>query len=233
MALPLKMPMKYPDARILQFAKSPQPGKVKTRLTPVLDEAQALAVHQLLVEHCFRMLIESRLAPLDLWLDRPATEHQHFWSSIGANRFNVQADGDLGKRMHQACAHTLRPAAGVDALVLVGSDCPLLSAEIVDRALAALYGDADVVFGPALDGGYYLVGLKQPCLELFLDVPWSTSQVYPITLNKLRTLGLKGAELPPLPDLDRPEDLPLLAQIPLSVSSRYKLIFNSLNINNI
>jgi len=225
--------MKYPNARILQFAKSPQRGRVKTRLTPVLDDDQSLAVHQCLVDHCFQTLSRSRLAPLDLWLDKPAVEHKTFWSSIGATRFNLQVAGDLGERMHQACCQTLKPQGDADALVLVGSDCPLLSADVIDSALAALYGGADVVFGPATDGGYYLVGMKTPHQALFSDVPWGTEKVYKVTLNRLSSLALKLAEMPSLSDLDRPEDLPLMDKIPLSTRRQYKIIFNLLSIKDI
>lgn len=224
---------KYPHARILQFAKSPRLGKVKTRLASVLSDQQSLSVHRMLVEHCFRTLTQSSLAPVDLWLDRPADEHLEFWAEIGAKRFKLQATGDLGARMHAACVETLQPQGKADALVLVGSDCPMLNADIIDDGLAALYGGADVVLGPALDGGYYLVGLKRPHSDLFREVPWGTSKVFDVTKNRLDSMALSWAQMKPLADLDRPEDLPLLANLPLSFQVRHKIIFNMLNLKNI
>jgi rSAM/selenodomain-associated transferase 1 len=97
-------------------------------------------------------------------------------------------------------------AAGMTAGVLIGSDCPELNAPLMAEAFQLLR-QHDLVLGPALDGGYYLIGVRRLIPELFTGIPWSTAEVLQQTLSIAQQLGLTVAKLPLLSDVDRPEDL--------------------------
>jgi rSAM/selenodomain-associated transferase 1 len=114
-----------------------------------------------------------------------------------------QAQGDLGLRLTAATETTTGPT------LIIGSDCPDLDSRIAERALRALEC-ADIVLGPATDGGYYLIGIKRPLPELFAGIPWGTDQVARITQEIAANRGLSVAMLDVLADIDRPEDLATL-----------------------
>lgn len=136
-----------------------------------------------------------------LWCD-PDLEHPAFQAlaRVHAVALRQQPDTDLGYRMHAAFA-AQSPA------LLVGTDCPGLNSTILQRAQAELRDKADIVFVPALDGGYVLVGLRKPIVPLFQDMTWSTPSVMAVTRARVRSLGLSMSELEPLPDIDTPDDL--------------------------
>jgi rSAM/selenodomain-associated transferase 2/rSAM/selenodomain-associated transferase 1 len=119
-------------------------------------------------------------------------------------RFHEQGSGDLGQRM--ACAFDQSYRAGADATVLIGADCPELTPELVGEAFNALR-HSPVVFGPALDGGYYLIGLRRPIEQLFRGPRWGDSTVLEDSIQILKSLGIQVLLLKPLNDIDRPEDL--------------------------
>jgi rSAM/selenodomain-associated transferase 1 len=118
--------------------------------------------------------------------------------------YRRQSEGDLGDRM--ASAFQASFAAGMTAGVLIGSDCPDLNASLMAEAFQLLR-QHDLVLGPALDGGYYLIGLRRLIPELFTGIPWSTAEVLQQTITIAKRLGLAVAKLPLLSDVDRPEDL--------------------------
>ncbi len=124
--------------------------------------------------------------------------------------YQPQSEGDLGQRMLSAFVASL--SQGRRRVVLIGSDCPEITAPILSSAFALLT-DHDLVLGPARDGGYYLIGLTAPYPELFQDMPWGTAAVLTKTQTKAARLGLKTALLEPLTDIDRPEDLPVWEKI--------------------
>jgi rSAM/selenodomain-associated transferase 2/rSAM/selenodomain-associated transferase 1 len=119
-------------------------------------------------------------------------------------RFVEQLGADLGERLQRAVAAAF--AATAQRVVVIGTDCPTLEADLVDQAFAAL-ARADVVLGPAVDGGYYLVGLNAPRPALFQSIDWGTDRVLPQTLQQARRLGCRVEQLRPLADVDHPEDL--------------------------
>lgn len=196
--------MKYPDSRILVFAKAPVPGTVKTRLEPLLGADGAALLYSSLVMTCLDMLTESRLCPVELWC-APDSRHPFFQQC--QQRFQVplkqQSSGDLGDRMAGALDATL---AETSAAVLVGTDCPGMTISDLDEALEMLAREKQVVLGPALDGGYYLVGMRRPQPFMFSQVPWSTPDVFNITRDRLDRAGISWHSLPVRRDLDRPED---------------------------
>ncbi|MGE4066962.1 MAG: TIGR04282 family arsenosugar biosynthesis glycosyltransferase [Vicinamibacterales bacterium] len=115
-------------------------------------------------------------------------------------RFGPQRGGDLGERMHAALADAV--ASGAASAILIGSDLPTLPPSRVAEAFAALDGGADIVLGPTGDGGYYLVGLREPRPGVFADVPWGTSEVLDRTLARSRTHRLRVSLVEPWHDVD-------------------------------
>lgn len=190
--------------RLLQFAREPVPGQVKTRLQPVLDAAGACELHIALLTHTARQLAAVAHCERELWVagdpGHPALLHA---ASLGRAGVRRQRGTDLGERMHHALDTALADAQRV---VLVGSDCPGLDAAYVEAAFAAL-ATADVVLGPALDGGYVLIGVRRVDARLFRAVPWGTGAVLAETLTRVDALGWQVALLEPRRDIDRPEDL--------------------------
>lgn len=202
------MTYKYPHATVLQFAKAPQSGRVKTRMAAALDRHQCLQLHLRLTAHMANCLSRAGLCPWELWV---SSQPQHpFFSRLSASLsvpVHQQGEGNLGEKMRAAAEAVL---ARSQAVILIGSDCPFIDADYLQQALSALGEGADAVVGPASDGGYVLLGLRQVHRRLFDDIPWSTDRVWPLTRRRLRQLGWRFCELATLADIDRPEDLVLL-----------------------
>ncbi len=196
----------HPDARILVFAKAPRAGAVKTRLIPALGAEGAAALHRLLTTHTVATLSRSRLAPLTLCVTPDVDDD--FLRALARRAgmaLEAQEDGDLGRRMAAALRHAQVESTRV---LLVGTDCPNLDEAYLDAALEALESGADVVLGPAEDGGYVLVGLSRPVDgRLFEDIDWGTERVLVQTRARVQALGWSWRELPSRWDVDRPEDL--------------------------
>lgn len=190
----------------IQFARSPVVGGVKTRLVPALGEQGACDLHCELVRWTCRALVGSGIGEVELHV-AGQLDHPLFRTclAMGAARVLPQSGDDLGGRMYSALAGGLERFRRV---VLVGSDCPGIDGDYLSRALVAL-DRAPVVIGPALDGGYVLIGARQASARVFCDVPWGTGSVYGQTQSRLRELGWRWEALEALADIDRPEDLPV------------------------
>ncbi len=208
--VPLTTDPRVAEAALIIFAKAPIPGQVKTRLCPPLTPDEAATLHGSFVldalERSRDAVNQGRLS-----LDRfvacsPSPEHVFF--KILEERHHVQLlpqiGEDLGLRMQEALRMVL--ARGYRRVLLIGTDLPSLPASRHGEALRLLI-DHDVVLGPALDGGYYLIGLTRPIPELFVGIPWSTDQVLSLTVKKSEALGLRTGLLPPCRDVDRLEDV--------------------------
>ncbi|TNE76052.1 MAG: glycosyltransferase [Gammaproteobacteria bacterium] len=196
------MNLAFPDSCLVQFAKAPRPGRVKTRLQSVLGVQGCIALHRALVEHVFATLQSGKIAHQELW----CSENDPYFSALAdpvAVPVRYQQGSDLGERMSSAFADRL---AHYRKVVLIGSDCPGLNAEYLKEAMRAL-DEEPVVLGPAEDGGYVLIGLAEPLPALFRDVPWGSAQVLEVTRARLREVGKGWRELKILPDIDRPGDL--------------------------
>ncbi|MDR4493339.1 MAG: TIGR04282 family arsenosugar biosynthesis glycosyltransferase [Nitrospirales bacterium] len=192
-------------AAVVVFAKAPIVGQVKTRLCPPLTPDEAASLHGSLV---MDMLERSQAVKgCDLVLAGSPDKTHPFFKAMEA-RFKVklweQVGEDLGARMartfHAGLGSTYR------SLVIVGTDIPGITPQIVTQAFASLK-EHDLVLGPTMDGGYYLIGLRKKAPELFQDIPWSTDQVCPLTEQKAKVLGLSMKKLPTLRDIDTIEDL--------------------------
>jgi hypothetical protein len=200
--------MRYPDGRVLIFARLPQPGNTKTRLIPALGVLGAAQLHARMIRDTVERAQASGLAPVQLWLDGEA-DHGTLASCTAAfaGELHRQSGDDLGARMSHALEEALKQAAFA---VLIGTDCPVLDRAYLERACAWLAAGEPTVFGPAEDGGYVLVGVRSPAGQLFEDIAWGTASVMAQTRRRLAALGRAHRELPVLWDVDRPEDLPRL-----------------------
>lgn len=196
-----------PRTTVIVFAKAPVAGYAKTRLIPALGPQRAAALAERLLRHAVHSALEAGLGPVELCAT-PDTRHPAFAALDAAVERRVQGDGDLGTRMARAFARRLGGEAGASdtACLLIGTDAPGLDAAYL-RAAAAALATHDAVFGPALDGGYTLVGLRRPAPGLFSDMAWSTPTVMAETRLRLATAGLRHAELAPLSDIDEAGDL--------------------------
>ena len=189
--------------RVAVFAKAPVAGVVKTRLVPLLGDEGAANLHAGLVERALSTALEARLGAVELWC--APDEHHPFFTHC-ARRFGVrlcrQEGGDLGARMAHAFQRAF--AAGRPMLV-IGSDCPAITAAYLRSAAEALLTH-DAVVAPAEDGGYVLVGLARRVPRLFEGIAWGSSGVMAATRARLEASGVRWKLLPTLWDVDRPED---------------------------
>jgi uncharacterized protein len=178
------------------FIKNPRLGHVKTRLAATVGDRQALAIYQ-------ELLALTRNATLNcqaerwLWYSEQLPEHDD-WADAYFDK-KVQSQGDLGTRMGAAFEAGFE--AGAQKALIIGSDCPELSGEVLEAAFDAL-DTADFVAGPTPDGGYYLLGMKSAAPYLMDNMPWSTDAVLPETLKRIEQHGKSVVLLPELSDVD-------------------------------
>ena len=201
------------NAALVIFAKAPIAGQVKTRLCPPLTHDEAATLHGSFV---LDMLERTKVAtaklklPIDRYLACAPSSTLVFFQ-IMEERQSVklidQVGDDLGARMEQTFATLF--GKGYQRVFIVGTDVPSLPLDHYKQALALL-DTHDVVLGPALDGGYYLIGLKRPRPELFAGIAWSTDRVLAATQEKAASLGLKLALIPSWRDVDSVDDLQAL-----------------------
>ena len=190
-----------PEPALIVFARAPEPGRVKTRLAPLLGERGAARLHALMVEKTLRTAQAAGFEGLYLYC-APGTEGEFFKKM--QTRFGVrlltQGRGDLGDRMFRALRRHSRA-------ILIGSDCPALRPSDLRAAASALRAGADAVLAPAEDGGYVLIGLQRVSWRLFEGIPWGGPQVLAQTRRRLEALRWRWRELRTLWDVDRPEDV--------------------------
>lgn len=203
---------------LIQFAREPRVGTVKTRMLPALSAEQACELHCELTLWTCRQLLTSRLGPVELAVTGD-TGHALFeqCSMLGVERVTTQRGTDLGQRMYNALQAGLSRYTRV---ILVGSDCPQIDPSYLRMAAQALH-TAQVVLGPATDGGYVLIGARVVEEELFKGIPWGSEQVYAKTVSALHRLRLSWEALPCLSDIDRPEDLALWESLAAGRTATY------------
>ncbi|MCU0932312.1 MAG: TIGR04283 family arsenosugar biosynthesis glycosyltransferase [Serpentinimonas sp.] len=198
-----------PMAAVSILAKAPVPGLAKTRLQPLLGAAGAARAQRAFTLRALRTAFEASTGPCTLWC-APDPAHRLF--RLLRLRFGIacaaQSGGDLGQRMAHTVAEHFREHPGLP-LLLMGTDCPALTPAHLQAAAAALV-DHDAVLIPAEDGGYVIIGLRQPrpglFPEVFQGVAWSTERVAAQTRERLQAAGARWAELPTLWDVDEPQD---------------------------
>jgi len=190
-----------PDNVLIVFARAPVPGRVKTRLAPLLGAEGAARLHAQLVEKTLRIALAAGFARVELYC---ASGIDHVFFKNMQKRFGVhlrsQGRGNLGDRMYRAMR-------GHPGAVLIGSDCPSLRAADLRAAAKALRAGADAVLSPAEDGGYALIGLRRASRMVFDGVDWGSARVLAQTRARLQRLRWRWQELRTVWDVDRPEDV--------------------------
>ena len=181
---------------LVLFARFPAAGQCKTRLIPAIGPEGAAEIHRKLTERTVDLLRQSGCRVAIATTGAPNAQFQTW---LGDDLiYEEQVDGDLTAKMMPFVAHA--------PIILFGADTPDLNSAHIAQAIAGL-NQSRVVIGPAEDGGYYLIAMREPMPELLTDMPWSTSQVLPETLQRLKHGGVEPLLLETLSDCDRPEDL--------------------------
>jgi rSAM/selenodomain-associated transferase 1 len=186
---------------LIVFAKNPTMASVKTRLGAALGPERAIEIHNLLHSR-----VQRAAAPLlcDIEVHYfPEVQEKDLWSCTRAKK-KKQHGADLGERMQYAIQSGLD--AGYAKVCIIGTDVPDVSTDILRDAFAALDTN-DVVFGPAYDGGYYLIGMIRMVAKLFSGIPWSTTSVLHQSIKTLSELHIAYATVATLTDVDTLEDL--------------------------
>ena len=204
MATAPRRPEMLQTVQIAIMAKAPIPGLAKTRLIPVLGAKGAARLQRRLTRMTVACALDAQLGAVTVWC-APDSRHRFFRALKQTSGVDllVQSSGDLGDRMHTAfrlhCTH--------GPLLVVGTDCPALRPEHLREAARALIAGDDAVFYPVEDGGYALVGLREPQPTLFEGMTWSTSRVMSDTRARTRAQGLRSREFETLWDVDLPAQL--------------------------
>ena len=212
---------------LIVMTRLPREGRNKTRLIPALGAAGAASFHDRLARHAIgRASSYTLMKPetkLRIHLEGGSALEGREW--LGEIDCRIQESGDLGQRLESAVEQAF--SEGARRVIVVGTDCPSLDERLYRKAFEAL-DRADVVFGPAIDGGYYLVGLSRPCAGIFQNIEWGGAQVLKQSLAAAATCGLQTALLDARPDVDVPDDLPA-ANTALAEGNTLSIIVPTLN----
>ncbi|EME31365.1 Probable inactive tRNA-specific adenosine deaminase-like protein 3 [Galdieria sulphuraria] len=225
-------------SRFLFFCKAPKPGYAKSRLAPFLGNSTAAELSAALTEYVLEQLLQhfysvnTELCFVVCYTGEEDISYWHSWflpiftqyfgkaSQNDSGNFSFeknfqlsfveQSNGSLGDRLRHAFYKSFE--TGAKKVIVVGIDSPDLDGFLVETALKALE-TFDVVVGPCLDGGYYLLGMRSFCEEVFTDIPWSTSKVLHATRNQALNAGYTMDVLPALEDIDEVENLFILERL--------------------
>lgn len=182
------------------FLKAPRLGTVKTRLAAEVGDRHALRLYRVMAARVLDAAREAGLEPSIWYTPADAGPEMRHW--LGDDWvMRPQASGDLGARL----AGSVQAVDFGGAWLAVGADCPRLGAPVLREAAAAI-AEGDVVLGPTVDGGYYLVGGRVPLPDIFSDMPWSTDRLLDATRARLAEAGVSWRELRVLRDVDTVED---------------------------
>ena len=173
------------NAVLLVFARAPRPGQVKTRLIPHVGAERAAAIYCDLLTGTLQTALHAGFAATQLWLAGDRHPYFDHIANGAALEIYQQQGADLGDRMQHAFARALKRYR---VAILIGSDCPVLTAGDLKQARHALQKN-DIVLGPARDGGYYLIGLCKNSSTLFKDIAWGKASVLSETRARIKALG--------------------------------------------
>jgi len=187
---------------LIIFYRNPELGKVKTRLAAAVGDEKALAIYLKLATHTREVALASDFDRVVYYSHHVDTEDN--WQENSFHK-KLQVGNDLGIRMYNAFENAFRD--GYAHVCIIGTDCLELTSEILSAAFEQLKAH-DAVIGPARDGGYYLLGMKQLHKDLFANKEWSTNTVAKRTIIDFQNLNLTYSKLATLSDIDREEDLP-------------------------
>lgn len=184
---------------IMVFVRNPELGRVKTRLAKSIGDQAALETYKTLSKHTFKVISEIDSDKLIFYSDK--IQDNDVWTATNCKK-QIQTKGDLGQKMLAAFQYGF--SLGYQKILIIGSDLYSLRPKHIESAFEQLE-NYDVVIGPALDGGYYLLGLNFIIPKIFKQKQWSTSSVLKETLSDLKEFNVNLLE--PLNDIDTYEDL--------------------------
>lgn len=184
---------------IIVFVRKPELGKVKTRLAKGVGEQRAFDIYVELLKYTAQQVEASECTVYVYYHHEVVTDDM--WDSSRCHKV-LQVDGDLGDKLRAAFSEVLSKH---DKAIVVGSDCPRLTTDLINTAVDSL-DHQDVVIGPTLDGGYYLLGMKVYSPNLLTDVPWSSGDEYDYTVHASIGAGQSLHVLAAMPDVDYAED---------------------------
>jgi uncharacterized protein len=214
--------------RLIIFTRYPQPGKTKTRLIPALGAEGAATLQRQMTEHTLTQVknLPSSITS-EIWFADAPSEQEKMQVWLGNEWiYHPQPEGDLGDRLITATQTAF--TTGAERVIIIGTDCPGLTTDRLIQAFQTLQTH-DLIIGDATDGGYYLIGIQKPIPELFQNITWGTAQVRSQTVTIAQNLGLTIAHLPPLSDIDYPEDLPLWQAVLDAQRPKISVIVPTLN----
>lgn len=193
--------------RILVFAKRPAAGHVKTRLTPPLPPDEAASVYEASLRDVITLAARQR-ARVEVWYHEEPRALDYFQTEMPHLTLHAQCSGDLGMKMLDAFTRSF--ADGAERVVVIGTDSPTLPENVLNAAFDDLH-EVDVVIGPSVDGGYYLIGLRAQAFDtatlLFDSITWSGADVFKKTMERIEGAALTSRVLPGWYDVDTVEDL--------------------------
>jgi uncharacterized protein len=197
--------------QLIVFTRYPEPGKTKTRLIPLLGAVEAANLHRQMAEYTIEKVKSLQQLLITITIEFAGGNVQLMQDWLGDNLvYKPQEKGNLGERMSFAFKRAF--LIGMTKVIIIGTDCPDLTENILFNAFNVL-DYYDLVLGAAKDGGYYLIGLNRLIPQLFSGIDWGTSEVLEQTQTIAKKLNLTVKILPFLSDVDRPEDLPIWQRI--------------------
>lgn len=186
---------------LIIFVRHPVLGKVKTRLAKIIGNEKALVIYNELLNHTF-LITKNLLCYKYIFYTDDINENDIWDNNLYLKR--IQEGSDLGERMYNAFKELYNE--GYQKIVIIGSDCYELNAIIIENAFEIL-NEKEIVIGPSLDGGYYLLGMSSPLKNLFENIEWSTPHVFNETIKKINHNGYSVCSISPLNDVDVEADL--------------------------
>lgn len=193
--------------RLIVMCRYPEAGRTKTRLIPALGAAGAARLQSDMTRHVLGWVDKfAHSTAANVEIRFAGGDAERMAALFGASGdYRPQGDGNLGRRMARAFGDAFDSGEG--PVVMIGTDCPTVTADVLRAAFDALH-TADLVLGPAHDGGYYLIGMRRLHPSLLEGIDWGSERVLKQTLNAARRLSLRVELLAERADIDRPEDLP-------------------------
>lgn len=189
---------------VITFCKYPVDGNVKTRIAKTMGNEFAVRIYKLFAERTFEGLLKTdEVTSYIFYSEKEDREKIKKWAGPEF-LLEIQEGNDLGEKMYNAFKKVID--RGSSKTIIIGTDIPDMSSDIIKKALLAL-NNSDVVIGPGNDGGYYLLGMKKLHKNLFTDIEWNSNSVLQATLEKISALNLSYSMLPELIDIDTDEDL--------------------------
>ncbi len=200
------------NKRLIIFTRYPEPGTTKTRMIEVLGAVGAANLQRQMTEYT---LAQAQLLPsffpVSLEVRFSGGNQQLMQKWLGGNiDYLPQGEGDLGQKMANSLSSAFQNK--IESVAIIGSDCPGLTPKLMAQAFQQLHLGSDLVLGSAIDGGYYLIALSRFIPELFTGISWGSDRVCQQTVAIAQNLNLAVTYLPPLGDVDRPEDLSIWQQ---------------------